>query len=148
MDMSLSKLWGLMMTREALHAAVHGSQRVGHDWVTELNWTEGSVAVEVSTVWESSLLTLFSQFSCSVTSGSLQPDGLQHTRPTPGVYSNSCPLSWWCHPTISFFVIPFSAYAQSFPPSGSFQMSQIFTSGGLSIEVSALASILPMNIQD
>ena len=69
------------------------------------------------------------QFSCSVVSDSLQPHGLQHTRPlcpspTPRVYSNSCPLSWWCHPIISSFVFPFSSHLQSFPASGSFQMSQ------------------------
>ena len=69
------------------------------------------------------------QFSCSVMSGSLRACGLQHARPpcpspTPGVYSNSCPLSWWCHPTISSAVIPFSSCLQSFPVSGSFQMSQ------------------------
>ena len=68
--------------------------------------------------------------------------------PTPGVYSNTCPLSWWCHPIISSFVIPFSSCLQSFPASGSFQMSQFFTSGGQSIGVSASASVLPMNIQD
>ena len=68
--------------------------------------------------------------------------------PTPGVYSNSCPLSWWCHPTISSSVIPFSSCLQSFPASGSFQMSQLFASGGQSIGVSASASVLPMNIQD
>ena len=92
------------------------------------------------------------QFSHSVVSDSLRPRGLQHTRlpcpsPTPGVYSNSCPLSWWCHPTISFSVIPFSSHLKSFPASGSFQMSQFFTSGGQSIRVSASASVLPMNIQ-
>ena len=90
------------------------------------------------------------QFSCSVMSDSLRPHGLQHTRPpclspTPGVYSNSCPLSWWCHPTISSSVIPFS-FPQSFPASGSFPMGQFFASGGQSIEVSASASVLPMNI--
>ena len=75
-------------------------------------------------------LPLYSfQFSCSVVSDSLQPHGLQHTRPpcplpTPRVYSNSCPLSWWCHPTISSSVIPFSSCPLSFPASGSFQMSQ------------------------
>ena len=68
--------------------------------------------------------------------------------PTPGACSNSCPLSWWCHPTISSSVIPFSSHLQSFPASGSFQMSQFFPSGGQSIGVSALASVLPMNIQD
>ena len=67
---------------------------------------------------------------------------------TPGVYSNSCPLSWWYHPTISSSVVPFSSCPQSFPASGSFQMSQFFTSGGQSIGVSALASVLPMDILD
>ena len=93
------------------------------------------------------------QFSCSVMSDSLQPHGLQHTRLpcpslTPGVYLNSCPLSWWCHPTISSSVIPFSSCLQSFPASGSFPISQLFTSGGQSIGVSASASVLPMNTQD
>ena len=64
------------------------------------------------------------------------------------VYSNSCPLSRWCHPTISFSVIPFFSHLQSFPASGSFQMSQFFTSGGQSIRASASKSVLPMNIQD
>ena len=93
------------------------------------------------------------QFSRSVVSDSLQPHGLQHARPpcpspTPRVYSNSCPLSRWCHSTISSSVIPFSSRLQSFPSSGSFQMSQFFTSGGQSSGVSASASVLPMNIQD
>ena len=93
------------------------------------------------------------QFSHSVMSDSLRPHGLQHTRPpcpspTPGAYSNSCPLSRWCHPTISSSVIPFSSHLQSFPASGSFPMSQFFTSGGQSIGVSASAWALPMNIQD
>ena len=81
------------------------------------------------------------------------PHGLQHTRLTcpsqsPGVCSNSCLLSQWCHPTISSSVAPFSSYPQSFPAPGSFQMSQLFTSGGQSIGVSASASVLPMNIKD
>jgi len=93
------------------------------------------------------------QFSRSVVSDSLRPHGLQHTRHpcpslTPGVYSNSCPSSWCCHPTISSSVVPFSSHLQSFPASGSFQMSQFFASGGQSIGVSALVSVLPMNIQD
>ena len=93
------------------------------------------------------------QFSLSALFSSLWPHGLQHTRPpcpspTPRVYSNSCPLSWWCHPTISSSVIPFSSCPQSFPASGAFQMSQFFASGGQSIGVSASASVLPMNIQD
>ena len=93
------------------------------------------------------------QFS-SVTHLSLtmQPYGLQHARilcpsPSPGACSNSYPLSRWCHPAISSSVIPFSSCPQSFPASGSFQMSQLFASGGQSIAVSASASVLPMNIQ-
>ena len=93
------------------------------------------------------------QFSRSVMSDSLRPHGLQHTRPpcpspTPGVYLNSCALSRWCHPTISSSVVPFSSCLQSFPASGSFQVSQFFTSGGQSIRVSASASVLPMNTQN
>ena len=85
-------------------------------------------------------------------SDSLRPQGLQHARPpcpspTPGIYSNSCPLSWWCHPSISSSVVSFSSCLQSFPASGSFQMSQFFTSGGQNIGVSASASVLAMNIQ-
>ena len=92
------------------------------------------------------------QFSCSVVSNSLRPHGLQHARPpcpspTPGVYSNSCPLSRWCHLIISSSVIPFSSCLQSSPASGSFQMSQFFASGGQGIRVSASTSVLPMNIQ-
>ena len=93
------------------------------------------------------------QFSCSVMSNSLRPLGLQHARPpfpspTPRAYSNSCPSSQWCHPTISSSVVPFSSCLQSFPASGSFPMSQFFESGGQSIGVSASALALPMNIQD
>ena len=89
----------------------------------------------------------------SVMSDSLWPHGLQHARlpcpsPTPGVYSNSRPLSRWCHPTISSSVVLFFSHLQSFPGSGSFQMSQFFVSGGQSIGVSASASVLLMNIQD
>jgi len=96
---------------------------------------------------------VISQFSRSVMSDSLQPHGLQHTRPpcpspTPRDYSNSCPLSWWYHPTISSSVIPFSSCLQSFPASESFQMSQFFTSGVQSIGASASTSVLPMNPQD
>ena len=92
------------------------------------------------------------QFSCSVMSGCLRPHGQQRARPpcplpTPRVYSNSYPSSQWCHPTISSSVVPFS-WLQSCPASGSFQMSQFFTSGGQSIGVSASISVLPMNIQD
>ena len=91
--------------------------------------------------------------SCSVMSDSLWPRELQHIRlpcpwPTPGACSNSCPSSRWCHPAISSSVIPFSSRLQSFPASGSFSVSQFFTSGGQSIAVSASASVFPMNIQD
>ena len=91
-------------------------------------------------------------FSCSVASDSLWPHGLQHTRlpclsPSPGVSSNSCPLSRWCSPTISSSVVPFFSCLQSFPASGCFPMSQLFTSGGQSIRASASASVLLMNIQ-
>ena len=83
----------------------------------------------------------------------LQPHGPQHARPpcpapTPGVHPNPCPLSWWCHPAISSSVIPFSSRLQSFPASGSFQISQLLASGGQSIAASTSASILAMNIQD
>ena len=93
------------------------------------------------------------QSSHSVMSDSLWPQGLQHARlpcpsPTPRVYSNSCPSSQWCHPTISSSVVPFSSRLQSFPASGSFQMSQFFTIGGQSIGASASSSVLPVNIQD
>ena len=92
------------------------------------------------------------QVSCSVVSDSLRPHELQHARPpcpspTPGVYSNSCPLSRWWHPAISSSVVPFSSCPQSLPASESFLMSQLFTWGGQSIGVSALASVLPKNTQ-
>ena len=100
-----------------------------------------------------SILTSSVQFSRSVVSNSLQPHESQHTRPpcpspTPGVHPNPCPLSQWCHPAISSSVIPFSSCPQSLPASGSFPMSQLFTSGGQRIGVSASTSVLPMNTQD
>ena len=93
------------------------------------------------------------QFSCSVVSDSLWPHESQHARPpcpspTPRVHSNSCPLSKWCHPAISSSFVPFSSCPQSLPASESFPMSQLFTWGGQSTRVSALASVLPMNTQD
>ena len=93
------------------------------------------------------------QFSRSVVSDSLRPHELQHTRPpcpspTPGVYPNSCPSSRWCHPTISSSIVPFSSCPQSFPASRSFQITQLFASGGQSIGISASTSVLPMNTQD
>ena len=93
------------------------------------------------------------QFSRSVVSNSLQPHGLQHTRPScpsppPAVYLNSCPLNRWCHPTISSSVVPFSSHLQYCPASESFQLSQLFASGGQNFGVSVSTSVLPMNIQD
>ena len=97
--------------------------------------------------------TIFIDKNCSVAQSCptlLQPHGLQHARlscpsPSPGACSDSCPLSQWCHPTISSSVIPFSSCPQSFSASGSFPMSQLFASGGQSIGVSPSASVLPMN---
>ena len=93
------------------------------------------------------------QFSRSVVSNSLRPHESQHVRPpcpspTPGIYSNSCPLSWWCHPAISYSIVPFSSCPQPLPTSGSFPMSQLFAWGGQSTEVSASASVLLMSTQD
>ena len=119
-------------------------QPMVHTFLNEIEWYFPKYSINQESV---------SQFSCSFMSDSLQPHGLQHTRlpcplPTPGACSNSCPLSQWCHPTISSSVIPFSSHLHSFPASGSFQMSQFFASGGQSTGVSASASDLPMNIQD
>ena len=104
------------------------------------NTTKSSCSVQFSLVAQS-CLTL------------LRPHEPRHTRlpcpsPTPGVHPNLCPLSRWCHPTISSSVVPFSSCPPSFPESGSFQMSQLFASGGQRIGVSALASFLPKNTQD
>ena len=103
--------------------------------------------------WSSNIQFRSVQFSHSVVSDSLWSHGLQHARPPwpspiPRADSNSCPLSQWCHPTISSSAVPFSFCLQSFPASGSFPVSQFFASGGQSIGVSASASVLPMNIQD
>ena len=107
------------------------------------------MASSLITSWQISWV----QFSRSVMYNSLRPHEPQHARPpcpspTPGVYSESCPLSRWCHLTISSSGIPFSSCLQSFPTSGSFQMSQLFASGGQNIGVSASTSVLSMNTQD
>ena len=119
-----------------------------HNWTNEsllpLKWDKSTTKwIQFSSV----------QFSHSVTSNSLWPHEPQHARlpcpsPTPGVYPNPCPLSRSCHPPISFSFVPFSSCPQSFPASGSFPMSQLFTSGGQSTGVLASTSVLPMNTQD
>ena len=116
--------------------------------------SSGRVTAQSSVVGTRYMGVQFSsvQFSCSVVSDSLRPHELQHARPscplpTPRIYSNSCPLSWWCYPTISSSLVPFSSCLQSFRALGSFQISQFFMSGGQSIGVSVSASVLPMNIQ-
>ena len=106
----------------------------------------------VRSLWPHELYSS-AQFSHSVVSDSLQHHGLQHAMPPcplpiPGVYSNSCPLSRWCHPTTSSSVVPFSCCLQSFPAPGSFPVSQFFIPCGQSVGVSASTSVLPMNIQD
>ena len=127
-----------------------GSQGIGHDWGDEhANTHTHTHSEHIAPYMWIYLLLLFSR---SVMSESLQPHGLQHAwlhcpSPSPGACSNSCPLSWWCHPTISSSVIPFSCL-QSFPASGSFPVSWFFASGGQSIGPSASASVLPMNIHD
>ena len=98
-------------------------------WPTDWTWVS-CIAGRFFTVWATRETFSSVQFSCSVMSDSLRPHGLQHDRPpcpspTPRAYSNSCPLSWWCHPTISSSVIPFSSLLQSFPASGSFQMRKL-----------------------
>ena len=123
-----------------------------------LSLLEGSVLPQISgylAVLKPQLYHQFRlvQFSCSVVSDSFQPHEPQQARPPcpspiPGVHPNPCPLSWWCHPTILSSVVPFSSWPQSFPESGSFQMSQLYPSGGQSIGVSASTSVLPMNTQD
>ena len=128
MDMNLSKLREVVKDRGTWCAAVHGvakSQIRLKDWITFLLFL----------------------FSCLAVSDSLRPHGLQHARfpcssPSPGACSNSCPLHWWCHPTLSSSVVPFSSCLQSFPASGSFQMNWLFTSGGQSIGASASVSVL------
>ena len=131
---------------------------VDHSWLSLLP----NRRLYFHSIWLSSLtlLTLYLLylkvlllFTRSVVSDSLRPHEPQHARPpcpsqTPEVYSNSCPLSWWCHPTISSSVTPFSSCPQSLPASGSFPMSQLFPSGGQSIGVSASISVLPVNTQD
>ena len=172
MDTSLSKFWETVKDREAWYSAVHvlGKEhwlklptlaRHHSNYLHELYFKTGGPSKEHRTSHHQWMNlkevkrrrpVSSVQFS-SIASDSLWPHGLQHARlpcpsPTPGEHPNSCPLSQWCHPAISSFVIPFSSCPQSFPASGSFQMSQLLASGGQSIGVSASTSVLAMNIQD
>ena len=146
MQMTLPKSQKQRGTKEPLDEGEEKSKKAG----LKLNIQKTKImASSPITSWQISSF----QFSCSVVSASLRPHELQHTRPpclspTPGVYPNPCPLSWWCHPTNSSSFVPFSSCLQSFPASGSSQMSQLFASGGQSIGVSASTTVLPMSIQD
>ena len=129
-------------------------------WILIGVWGKKSKMLEISQIlrgshYSVSSISLFSsvQFSHSVVSDSLRSHELQHARPpclppSPGVHSNSCPSSQWCHPAISYSVVPFSSCLQSLPATESFPMSQLFAWGGQSIGVSALASFLSKNTQD
>ena len=154
MDYSLpaSSVHGILQERILEWIAIPFSREssLSRDWT----WV-CCMAGRFSTIWVTKEAIQFSslQFSRSVMSDIWRPHGLQHARlpcpsPAPRAYSNSCPLSQWCHPTISSSVIPFSSHLQSFPASGSFPVSQFFASGGQRIGVSASASVLPMTIQD
>ena len=116
-----------------------------------MDWSRDFILSEISQTEKTNTLSV--HFSCSVMSNYLRPHEPQHVRPpcpspTPGVHPNPFPLCQWCHSTISSSVVPFSPCPQSFPASGSFQMSQLSASWGQSIGVSALASVLAMNTQD
>ena len=129
-------------------SSVHGILQESPCLLCLLHWQAGSLSLAPPGKPNQGLL-----FSCSVMSNSLWPHGLQHTRlhcpsPSPGACSNSHPLSQWCHPTISSSVIPFSSRPQSFPATGPFLKSRLFTSGDQSIGASMSASVLLMNIQD
>ena len=152
MDMNLGKLWETMRERDAWYAAVHGvtkSPTPLSDWTRApcvgrhiLNyWPSREVLnLSFSSVQSLSFVQLCEPMDCST----LDFPVLHHLPE----FAPTCPLSRWCHPTISSSVVPFSSWLRSFPASGSFQMNQLFASGGQSIGVSAWASVLPMNIQD
>ena len=152
---SINITWRLVR-KESLRPTQTFSRQIAYDSVSVWNlkkWYKWTYLQNRNRVTDVENKRVSVQFSRSVVSYSLRSHELERTRrscpsPTPGAYPNSCSLSRWCHPTISSSVIPFSSYPQSFPALGSFQMSQLFTSGGQSIGVSASASVLPMNTQD
>ena len=150
MDMNLRKLQEIVKDREARHVAVHGVTK-SRKWLSD--WTTTTTLSLLLSKYAATSYVPSFQFSHSVMSNSFWSHGLQHARlpcplPTPRAYSNSCPSSQWCHPTISSSAVLFSSRLQSFPASGSFLMNQFFASGDQRIGVSASASVLPMNIQD
>ena len=144
----LMRIFSKHLTIRPVRQLVKWRYSIGFDWIgflprKDLNEEKRCHSHRVSSV----------QFSHSVVSDSLWPHESQHARPpcpspTPGVYPNSGPLTWWCQPAISSSVIPFSSRPQSLPASGSFPTSQLFAWGGQSTGVSASASVLPMNTQD
>ena len=134
-----SSVGGILQARTREWVAISFSR--GSSWPRDRTWVScvGKQLLYCRTTGEA-LLTLLLLFSHSVESDSLQPHGLQHPRlpclsPSPGAWSNSCPLSWWCHQTISSSLIPFFSCLQSFPALGSFTMSQLFASGGQVLEL-------------
>ena len=174
---SISVVLGLSCLATCGILPVHGLNPYPLHWKTILNlWTTRKVqcsyfwfdflttiklrAASMKDNWSGRYIKYFillissvSQFRSSVMSNSLWPHESQHARPpcpspTPRVYSNSCPSSWWCHPAISSSVVPVSSCSQSLPASRSFPTSQLFAWGGQNIELSASASVLPMNTQD
>ena len=141
-----------MTSREKLESGANKAEASGPLTFMTPSTTLNYFTVLLRCDWYT-IKSAFKVFSRSVVSNSLQPHEPQHARPpcpspTPGVHPNPRPLSRWCHPTISSSVVLFSSHLQSFPASGSFQMSQIFASGGQRIGVSASISVLPMNTQD
>ena len=149
----------ILWTEETGKLQSRGLQRIGYDWATkhtahkngyqEVKWERYKlgdwdrhihISQSVTSITQSCLI-LCDPMNCST-------PGLPVHHQCPEFTQTSCPLSWWCHPTISSFVIPFYSHLQSFPASGSFQMNQLFVSGGQNIGISPSTSLLPMNIQD
>ena len=149
----LDELWVCMHVYKLVGVLLHWNNMILYLHNSFMLRDSKGCTYTIISIFEKSLEAKGVLFSCLIMSDSLQPHGLQHTRlpcpsPSPRAHSNSCPLSWWCHPTVSSSVVPFPSHLQSFPASGSFPVSQLFVSGGESIGASASASVLPVNIQD